>query len=92
MWRFLPTGKIHPMQNATKNFLLIVLSGLALAAPMVAKATCWDAASESYGIPVDVLKAVAKTESCFSSCVEWQLGHSGTVSERTRASNSLPQD
>lgn len=67
MWRFLPTGKIHPMQNATKNFLLIALSGLALAAPMVAKATCWDAASESYGIPVDVLKAVAKTESGFNA-------------------------
>ena len=27
--------------------------------------------------------AVAKTESCLSSCVEWQPGHSGTVSERT---------
>ena len=67
MWRFLPTGKIHPMQNATKNFLLIALSGLAFSAPIAAKATCWEATSESYGIPVNVLKAVAKTESGFNA-------------------------
>jgi len=30
---------------------------------------------------------VANTDSCFSSVVEWQLGHSGTVLERTNASN-----
>lgn len=30
---------------------------------------------------------VAKTDSNFSSAVDWQLGHWGTVSERTSASN-----
>ena len=55
------------MQNATKNFLLIALSGLAFSAPIAAKATCWEATSESYGIPVNVLKAVAKTESGFNA-------------------------
>lgn len=30
------------------------------------------------------------TESCFSSAVEWQLGHSGTVDERTNASKAWP--
>jgi hypothetical protein len=34
---------------------------------------------------------VANTESNFSSDFEWQLGHSGTVLERTSASNSWPQ-
>lgn len=67
MWSFFPTGKIHPMQNATKNILLIALSGLAFATPIAAKATCWEVASESYGIPVNVLKAVAKTESGFNA-------------------------
>jgi hypothetical protein len=40
------------------------------------------------GPPADV----ANTESFFSSSVEWQLGQSGTVLERTRVSNSWPQD
>ncbi len=31
---------------------------------------------------------VAKTDSNFSRFFEWQLGHSGTVLERTSASNS----
>jgi hypothetical protein len=34
--------------------------------------------------------AVANTESFFSSSVEWQLGQSGTVEERTSVSNSWP--
>jgi hypothetical protein len=34
---------------------------------------------------------VAKTDNCFSKCLEWQTGHSGTVSERTSASNFLLQ-
>jgi len=34
---------------------------------------------------------VANTDSCFSSALEWQLGHSGTVLERTSASNLWPQ-
>jgi hypothetical protein len=34
--------------------------------------------------------AVEKTDSFFSSSVEWQLGQSGTVSERTSVSNSWP--
>ena len=39
---------------------------------------------------VDV-PVVANTESSLSSAFEWQLGHSGTVLERTSASNSWPQ-
>jgi hypothetical protein len=34
--------------------------------------------------------AVANTESFFSSSVEWQLGQSGTLEERTSVSNSCP--
>ena len=63
----MPTGKIHPMHNATKTLLLISLSATTLVASGVARATCWNAASESYGIPVDVIKAVAKTESGFNA-------------------------
>lgn len=44
----------------------MALAGIVIAAPTAARATCWEAASESYGIPVDVLKAVAKTESGFN--------------------------
>ena len=55
------------MHNATKTLLLISLSAAALVAPGVARATCWNAASESYGIPVQVIKAVAKTESGFNA-------------------------
>ena len=54
------------MHNATKTLLSVSLSVAALAAPDVAMATCWNAASETYGIPVDVIKAVAKTESGFN--------------------------
>lgn len=34
---------------------------------------------------------VEKTDSSFSSAVEWHCGHSGTVSERTSASNVVWQ-
>ena len=34
---------------------------------------------------------VAKTDRSFLSSVEWQSGHSGTVSARTSVSNSFPQ-
>ncbi len=54
------------MQNATKNFFLASLSTAAIALPSAANATCWEAASQSYGIPAQVLKAVAKTESGFN--------------------------
>lgn len=54
------------MQSATKNLILHTLSGIAIAIPTIANATCWEAASQSYGIPVEVLKAVAKTESGFN--------------------------
>lgn len=54
------------MQNATKNLLLTALAGIAIAVPVAASATCWEAASKDYGIPIDVLKAVAKTESNFN--------------------------
>ena len=37
----------------------------AVMAPLSASAMCWEEASTDYGIPVDVLKAVAKTESGF---------------------------
>ena len=37
------------------------------------------------------LELVAKTDSCFSSAVEWHCGHSGTVSDRTRVSKLWPQ-
>lgn len=57
---------MQSMQNATKNLLLKALTGIAIAIPAAANATCWEAASQSYGIPVDVLKAVAKTESGFN--------------------------
>lgn len=55
------------MHNATKTLFLIALAGLASAAPIEANAACWEAASDSYGIPVNVLKAVAKTESGFNA-------------------------
>ena len=55
------------MHNATKTLLLISLSAATFVAPGVARATCWNAASESYGIPVQVIKAVAKTESGFNA-------------------------
>lgn len=54
------------MQIANKSLFLNTIAGLALAVPVVANAHCWEAASESYGIPVNVLKAVAKTESNFN--------------------------
>lgn len=57
---------MQSMQNATKNLLLTALTGIAIAVPAAANATCWGAASQSNGIPVDVLKAVAKTESNFN--------------------------
>jgi hypothetical protein len=34
---------------------------------------------------------VANTDNCFSNWIEWHWGHSGTVSERTRASKWLLQ-
>ena len=57
---------MQSMQNATKTLLLTALTGIAIAVPAAANATCWEAASQSNGIPVDVLKAVAKTESNFN--------------------------
>jgi len=47
--------------------LKIFAFALFLPVPVVAQAFCWDAASQLYGIPVDVLKAVAKTESNFNA-------------------------
>lgn len=55
------------MHYATKRLLLTTLSVATLAVPVTAKAKCWEVASESYGIPVKVLKAVAKTESGFNA-------------------------
>lgn len=54
------------MHNATRTLLLNTITAAAIAAPVMANATCWEAASEGYGIPEKVLKAVAKTESGFN--------------------------
>jgi len=40
---------------------------------------------------VAVVAVVAKTDSSFSSSVDWHFGHCTTVLLRTKASNSLPQ-
>ena len=37
------------------------------------------------------ITAAAGTDSFFARSVEWQLGQSGIVSERTSVSNSRPQ-
>ncbi len=54
------------MRNTTKLSSILMLLG-AVMAPLSASATCWEEASNDYGIPVEVLKAVAKTESGFRS-------------------------
>lgn len=54
------------MQNATKVLLISTVAGVAAAIPVSANAMCWADASQSYGIPAEVLKAVAKTESGFN--------------------------
>lgn len=54
------------MHYATKTLLLTTITAAAIAAPVMAYATCWEAASQGYGIPEKVLKAVAKTESGFN--------------------------
>jgi len=43
------------------------------------------------GAGAAALAVVEKTDSSFSSAVEWHWGHSGTVSERTRASKLVWQ-
>ncbi|MBK6639109.1 MAG: lytic transglycosylase domain-containing protein [Rhodocyclaceae bacterium] len=54
------------MQNAT-TFMAKAAGAIGLLALLsTANATCWEAASVDYGIPVEVLKAVAKTESGFN--------------------------
>jgi hypothetical protein len=63
----LPNGNIHHMRNAKQKLLLTLLAATAIVTAPSVNATCWEAASESYGIPVAVLKAVAKTESGFNS-------------------------
>lgn len=56
------------MQNATRTPLLSTLAAVAaIAAPLSAQAHCWEDAARDYGIPAEVLKAVAKTESNFNS-------------------------
>jgi hypothetical protein len=49
------------------NMPSILLGLLLAAATNYASAYCWDTASSMYGIPTDVLKAVAKTESSFNA-------------------------
>ena len=53
------------MQQATKTLLSAICLTAASALITQVSATCWDEASNDYGVPVDVLKAVAKTESGF---------------------------
>ena len=54
------------MQKAFKTTLFCALTAAASAAPSLALTTCWEEASTTYGVPVNVLKAVAKTESGFN--------------------------
>ena len=55
-----------PMKFASKNHFGKLLPFALLIAASVAHATCWKDASKSYGIPEDVLMAIAKTESNFN--------------------------
>ena len=50
----------------------------AVMAPLSASAMCWEEASTDYGIPVEVLKAVAKTESGFNPKALNKNTNSGT--------------
>lgn len=52
------------MRNTLQKLLLVTLVCII---PHSAFATCWEAASETYGIPVQVLVAIAKTESGFNT-------------------------
>ena len=52
------------MHKTAKFTSTLALLG-AVMTPLASWATCWDEASNDYGIPVDVLKAIAKTESGF---------------------------
>ena len=54
------------MQKAFKTTLFCALTVAVSATPSLASATCWEEASTTYGVPVNVLKAVAKTESGFN--------------------------
>lgn len=53
------------MQQTTKILLSAICLTAASSVITGAYATCWEEASNDYGVPVDVLKAVAKTESGF---------------------------
>lgn len=55
-----------PMQNMRTAWCQTVLAATVMAAATGAHATCWSEASDASGIPVQVLKAVAKTESGFN--------------------------
>lgn len=66
LWEGLHAGNICPMQIATNTLLKTILAATATFAAVAAHASCWEAASQDYGIPVNVLKAVAKTESGFN--------------------------
>lgn len=54
------------MQTAQKFVCHALISTAILGMAASAQATCWDQASNAYGIPTSVLKAVAKTESGFN--------------------------
>ena len=54
------------MHSALKTLSVATLTTSLLAIVTPAQATCWQEANLEYGIPVNVLKAVAKTESNFN--------------------------
>mgnify|MGYP001764662479 CR=1 FL=1 len=57
---------VIPRGRSLARMLPVLMLLGAVMAPLSASAMCWEEASTDYGIPVDVLKAVAKTESGFN--------------------------
>jgi soluble lytic murein transglycosylase-like protein len=55
------------MLTGSKTLLVGLLAAIAFVIPVHALASCWEEASQSYGIPVNVLQAVAQTESNFNA-------------------------
>lgn len=55
------------MNLTRKNIRAATLAGVLLALSSSPHAMCWDEASAGYGIPSDILKAIARTESGFNT-------------------------
>lgn len=60
-------GTMYSMKLTFKNTFSVGLTSLLLTATASVHAMCWEQASAEYGIPIDVLKAIAKTESGFNN-------------------------